>query len=100
MRRAISAVRRAPRSFEGFGSWIVDEPGPERLKMSILSEEDAPELREWAVSSWSHRLVRFLDVNGNEDEHVRRSRGARASAIVVVRRLRGCRKNYEGGFHG
>ena len=57
MRRAISAVQRAPRSFEGFGTWIVDEPGPERLQMSILFEEDAPELREWTGSSWSERRV-------------------------------------------
>jgi hypothetical protein len=99
MRRGISAVRRAPRSFEGFGTWIFDEPCPERLKMSILSEEDAPEPREWAVSSWSHRRVRFLrDVNGNEDERVRRSRWA--SAMAVVRRLRGSRRNYVGRFHG
>ena len=101
MRRAISAVRRAPRSFEGFGTWIVDEPGPERLKMSILSEENAPELREWVVSSWLHRWVRFLvDVNGNEDEHVRCSRWVKASAMAMVRRLRGCRRNYVGRFHG
>ena len=44
-------------SFEGFGTWIVDEPGPERLKMSILSEEDAPELREGPGSSWPDRRV-------------------------------------------
>ncbi len=101
MRRGISAVRRARCSFEGFRTRIVDEPSPERLKMSILSEEDAPQLREWAVSSWSHRRVRFLlDVNGNDDEHVRCSRWARASAMAIVRRLRGCRRNYVGRFHG
>jgi hypothetical protein len=33
-------------SFAGLRTWIVDEPGPERLKISILSEEDAPELCE------------------------------------------------------
>ena len=99
MRRGSSAVRRALCSFEGFGMWIVDEPGPERRKMSILCREDAPELREWAASSWSHRRVRFLVVvNGNEDEHVRCSRWA--SAMAVVRRLRGCRRNYVGKFHG
>ena len=99
MRRGISAVRRALCSFEGFGTWIVDEPSPERLKMSILSEEDAPELRERVVSSWSRRRVRFVvDVNGNKDEDARCSR--RASAMAVVRRLRGCRRNYVGKFHG
>src|SRR3989442_1649014 len=98
MRRGISAVRRALCSLEGSGMWIVDEPGPERLKMSILSEEDAPELRESAVTSWSYRRVRFLvDVNGNEDEHVRCSRWA--SAIAAVRRLRGSRRNHVGRFH-
>jgi hypothetical protein len=44
-------------SFRRLGTRIVDEPGPERLKMSILSEEDAPELREWTGSGWSHRRV-------------------------------------------
>jgi len=101
MRRGISALQQALRSFEGFRTWIVDEPGPERLKMSILSKEDAPELREWAVSSWSHCRVRFLvDANGNEDEDVRCSRWSRASAMAIVRRLRGCRRNYVGRFHG
>jgi hypothetical protein len=33
-------------SFAGLRTRIVDEPGPERLKISILSEEDAPELCE------------------------------------------------------
>ena len=99
MRRGISAVRRALRSFEGSGTWIFDEPGPEWLKMSILSEEDAPELRESVVSSWSHRRVRFLlDVNGNENEHVSCSRWT--SPIAAVRRLPGCRRNYFGRFHG
>ena len=101
MRRGSSAVRRELRSLEGCGTWIVDEPGPERLKISILSEEDTPEFREQAVSSWSHRRVQFLvDVNGNEDEHVGCFRRARASAMAIVRRLRGCRKNYVGRFHG
>jgi hypothetical protein len=55
-------------SFAGLRTRIVDEPGPERLKVSILSEKDAPELREWAVSGWSHRRLRFVvDVNGNKD---------------------------------
>jgi len=99
MRRGISAVQRALRSFEGSGTWIVEEPGPERLKMSILSEEDAPELREWAASSWSARRVRFLvDVNGNEDEHIPCSR--LANGMAVVSGLRGCRRNYVGRFHG
>ena len=44
-------------SFAGLLTRIVNEPGPERLKMSILSEEDAPELREWTGSSWSDRRV-------------------------------------------
>jgi hypothetical protein len=88
-------------SFAGLLTRIVDEPSPERLKMSILSEEDAPELREWAVNSWSHGRGRLLvDVNGNQDEHIRCSRWVNASAMAMVCPPRGCRRNYAGRFHG